>query len=164
VRDLGPSCPTWVHPNADEAGYYRFVLDGARLMAMARAARSLSAVDRLGLVSNAWAEVRQGAIRPSAMLDLLATFDAETNRYVVEQIAGTLQGIDAALVDDETRAAFQRWATARMAPHKAALGWEASPNEEDDRAAMRRAVLWVMGELGGDRATLDEAEESPRDG
>jgi aminopeptidase N len=161
VREIGTGCPTWVYPNVDEAGYYRFATDGARLLALARVARGLSPVDRLGLISNAWAAVRQGLIEASVLLDMLPAFDAEGNRQVVEQIAGILQGLDLSLVDEEARAAFQRWVTARMTGHKASLGWEPSPREpkdEDDRAMERRTVLGVMAELAKDPATLEEAE------
>ena len=159
VRDLGPNCPAWVHPNTGEAGYYRFVVEGARLMALARGARALSPIDRLGLVSNAWAEVRQGAIGGSVLLEMLPLFDSETERNVVEQIATTLEGIDQALVDDNVRDAFRRWVGARMAVRKASLGWEPAPNEDDDRTIERRTVLWLSGELGYDEATLEEAQQ-----
>jgi alanyl aminopeptidase len=175
ARDLGTGCPTWVYPNADGAGYYRFVVEGARLLVLARASRALSPMDRLGLVANAWAEVRQGSIGANVLLDMLPAFDTETNRYVVDQIVGTLRGIDVALVDPDVRAAFQRWVGARMAGRKASLGWEetakrpteggerAQPDgyraqQDDDRMMMRRTVLWAMGELVSDETTLNEAE------
>ena len=72
---------------------------------------------RLGLVSNAWAEVRQGAIGPGVLFDLLPVFDTESNRYVVEQIASTMQGVDLQLVDDGVRGAFQRWVGAPFVRH-----------------------------------------------
>jgi alanyl aminopeptidase len=174
ARDLGAGCPSWVYPNTDGAGYYRFVLEAAHLIALARSARTLSPIDRLGLVSNTWAEVRQGAIGAGVLFDLLPALDAETNRFVVQQIASTLRGIDVTLVGDDVRAAFQRWVTSRMSGRKASLGWEDSPQaavaarpndardraqEDDDRAIERRTVLWVMGEVASDGPTLNEAED-----
>jgi cytosol alanyl aminopeptidase len=167
ARDLGGSCPTWVYPNADEAGYYRFVVDSARLVALARGARALPPIDRFGLLSNAWAEVRQGAVGPAVLFDLLPAFDGEMNRYLVDQLASTLEGIDLSLVDEDVRGAFQRYAAARMGPRKTLLGWEdqrglaqgtGRGQDDDDRAITRRAVLWVMGEIADDEATLDEAQ------
>jgi aminopeptidase N len=172
VRDVGAGCPGWVYPNADGAGYYRFVVEGARLLTLARGSHSLSPIDRLGLVSNAWAEVRQGAIGADVFLEMLPVFDTEMNRYVVEQIAGTLRGIDVTLVEPEVREAFQRWVIARMAARKASVGWEDThpsgakdrsgqeyrAQQDDDRTMMRGTVLWVMGDLARDEATLSEAE------
>jgi alanyl aminopeptidase len=161
ARDLGAQCPTWLYPNAEEAGYYRFVVDRLQLLALARSERSLDPIDRLGLVSNAWAEVRQGAISPSALLDVLPTFDGEMNHHVVEQIADTLSDVDDSLVDEAARPAFRRYAAARMAARKAALGWEApkGAKEDDDRALARHSVLQALGAVADDKATLAEAEK-----
>lgn len=148
-----------MYPNADQAGYYRFVLDRRQLTALAAAARSLDAAERIGLVSNAWAAVRQGAISPAALLDVLPSFDGETNRLVVDQVAGTLVGFDQALVDDAVRPAFRRYVAARLLHRKRSLGWEdtKTPNT-DERALERRTVLWTLGEIAGDQPTLAEAE------
>ncbi|HEY6459917.1 MAG TPA: M1 family metallopeptidase [Polyangiaceae bacterium] len=159
ARNLGARCPAWLYPNAQEAGYYRFVLDKPQLLALVHNERALDVADRLGLVSNAWAAVRQGAIDPTTLLDALPTFDGETNRLVVEQIASALAGVDEALVDDADRAAFQRYAVARMIGRKTALGWEPRAKEDDERALERRTVLRFMGEIAGDAATLAEAEK-----
>ncbi len=161
TRTLGGRCPAWVYPNAGLGGYYRFLLDRPKLLALARAARSLDTVDRFGLVSNAWAAVRQGAVTPGLVLDLLPTFDGESNRYVVDQVMGVLDAFDHALVEDNVRPAFQRYVASRLSARKRALGWEAPSSgapEDDDRKLERRSVLWAMGELAGDPATLDEAE------
>jgi alanyl aminopeptidase len=162
TRDLGGACPTWIYPNADLAGYYRFALDGPRLVALARNARGLSPLDRLGIVSNAWAEVRRGAIDPSVVFDILPAFDHELSRHLVSQIAGTLQAIDNSLVDDGDRDLYERWVAARMAPREQSLGWEASPNEDEDRTIARRTVLWTMGEIARDPGTLEEADSRAR--
>jgi aminopeptidase N len=161
TRNLGAHCPTWLYPNADEAGYYRFLVDRQQLLALARAARSLDSIHRLGLVSNAWAEVREGAIDPSVMLELLPAFDAESNHYVRGQIATVLRGFDDALVDEASRSAFRRYAGARMAGRKAALGWEPArgAKEDDDRALERPTVLEALGAIARDKSTLAEAEK-----
>ena len=87
VRNLSAqSCPAWVYPNASQAGYYRFLVERDKLFALAHAARSLDPAERLGLVANAWAGVRQGAIAPGALLDLLPLFDGESNRFIVDEI------------------------------------------------------------------------------
>jgi aminopeptidase N len=160
ARQLGARCPTWVYPNAEEAGYYRFVLDRPQLLALTRGGRTLDAADRLGLVSNAWAAVRQGSIDPGTLLDMLKTFDVDDNRLVVEQVTEVLRAVDRALVDDGDRAAFQRYALARLAAKKAVLGWEPRKGvkEDEERALERRDVLRAMGELARDAKTLAEAE------
>jgi len=161
-RSLGARCPTWLYPNADQAGYYRFILDRPQLLALARGERGLDATDRFGLLSNAWAEVRQGALEPGTLLDVLPLFDGDPNRLVVEEISHTLSEMDHALVGDDDRAAFRKYVAARFAGRKALLGWEAGKTEDDDRALERRAVLHAMGSLAYDGSTLDEAEKITR--
>jgi aminopeptidase N len=159
ARSLGPSCPSWVYPNAAQAGYYRFVLDRPKLVTLASNARSLGPAERLGLVSNAWAGVRQGAITARTLLDVLPAFDADGSRLVVDQVVSALAGIDWALVDDGSRAAFRRYVASRLGARKRSLGWEdKKPSPDDDRALERRTVVWALGELAEDPATLDEAE------
>jgi alanyl aminopeptidase len=160
TRTLG-ACPSWVFPNAEEAGYYRFVLDRPQLLALTRSAGALSAADRLGLVSNAWAAVRQGSIDPSTLLEVLPSFDGEMHRVLVESIADVLGSVNETLVDATDREAFQRYVVARMAGKKPAVGWEAprGVKEDDDRALARRTVLRTLGEIAHDKRTLDEAEK-----
>ena len=161
-RSLGPRCPRWVYPNADLAGYYRFVVDRAKLAALGAAGSSLNAAERLGLVGNAWAGVRAGAIVPDVLLNLLPSFDNETNRLVVEQIIGLLEGVEHALVTDEARPAYRRYVAARLGGHARALGWwppSGREEQDDDHALERRSVLWAMGELARDEATLAQAEK-----
>jgi cytosol alanyl aminopeptidase len=161
-RSLGPRCPTWVYPNAELAGYYRFVVDRAKLAALGAAGSALSPAERLGLVANAWAGVRAGAIVPDVMLNVLPSLDGETNRFVVAQIIDVLAGVDHALVSDEARPAFRKYVTARLAGHARTLGWwppNGHEEQDDDRALERRSVLWAMGAIARDPATLAEAEK-----
>jgi alanyl aminopeptidase len=169
VRELGPSCPTWVYPNADQGGYYRVVIDRAKLLLLARAGRSLDAKDRLGLISNAWAAVRQGAIEPSVLLDLLVAFDGEPNRIVVDEVIGVLGGLDQMLVEDAARPAFRKFVTARLVGRKRKLGWQGGTGPrageapdglgDDDARLERQSVLRALGEIASDATTLDEAEK-----
>jgi aminopeptidase N len=157
-------CPTWLYPNADGAGYYRYVLDAPQLAQLARSSRALKPVERMGLVSNAWAGVRQGAIAPGVFLDALRELDRDSDPHVVEQIAGALRDLDGALVEDAARPAFRRYVAARMSARKARLGWEANAvhpasADADDRALERRVVLRTMLEVARDKATLADAEK-----
>jgi cytosol alanyl aminopeptidase len=154
-----PACPSWVYPNADEAGYYRFAMDRTQLLSLTRSVPGLDPANRLGLVSNAWAAVRQGSIDASTLLDMLPTFDSENNRVVVGEIVDVLRSVNEALVDPSDREAFQRYVTARMAAKKGALGWESGGGTtDDDRALERRSVLRAMGEIARDKRTLVEAD------
>ncbi len=153
-------CPGWVMPNDGATGYFRVTEAGPELAALARAVPSQDAADRLAFVSNAWAAVRAGAIGPEQLLKMLPAFDKETERVVVEAVIGDLGGLSDTVVDDDVRPQFRTYVAARLARHKAALGWTpmAKEKEEDERTLLRRTVLYAMADLAGDPTTLREAD------
>ena len=66
------------------------------------------------------------------------------------------------LVEDDARPAFRKFVVARLAKRKKDLGWLPKKDEaggSGDESILRRSVLWAMGELAEDEATLREAEE-----
>jgi aminopeptidase N len=158
----GAKCPAWVHANAGQNGYFRFVLDATQTRALAKSASQLDVVNRIGIVSNLWAQVRSGELAPDAYLDTVASFDREAERVVIEPMIWSLYGIEQALVDDAALPGFRAYVAARLGARKAALGWDKRPKEPDDRALLRRSVLMAMGDLAGDDATLKEADTIAR--
>jgi aminopeptidase N len=157
----GRKCPTWVHPNA-EGSYYRFALSEAEMTKLAQARAQLDVPARISLLSNAWATVRSGKLKPAVMLKLLPLFDDDPARQVVEQVAAILASMSVVLVEEEARPAFRKFAAARLAKRKKDLGW--LPKKEEaggsgDEAILRRTVYFAMGDIAEDEATLREADE-----
>ncbi|HEY8078971.1 MAG TPA: M1 family aminopeptidase, partial [Labilithrix sp.] len=155
----GRGCPAWIHPNAF-ATYYRFALDEAGVAKLAKARAQLDVAERVTLVSNAVASMRAGKLKPKALLDLLPAFDDDGARQVVALASGALGTIDA-LLDDETRPAFRKYALARLAKHKKDLGWLPHKGEaaSGDEAILRHDVLSALGDIAADDTTLREAED-----
>jgi alanyl aminopeptidase len=149
-------CVAWVFPNVGFAGYYRFSLDGRSWAEMAKSFDRLEPADRIGFLSNVWAQTRAGELDPAIVLRALPSVDAEKNRYVIGQEIEVLRSIDEALVDDETRAAFRRYAAARLLPHAKMLA--ASGKYDDNAALLERTLLPALGDLAEDEAALREAE------
>ena len=157
----GRKCPAWVHPNAD-ASYYRFAMPEAEILKLAAARAQLDVPMRLSVLSNTWAGVRSGKLKPQVVLKVIALFDDDSSRQVIEEIVSILAQLDAALVEDDARPAFRRVVLARLAKRKKDLGWLPRKDEatgSGDEALLRHDLLWAMGDLAGDEATLREAEE-----
>jgi alanyl aminopeptidase len=157
----GRRCPTWVHPNVANS-YYRFALSEAETTKLGQARKDLDVAGRVSVLSNAWAAVRAGKLKPAVMLKLLPLFDDDSARQVVEQLVAVLNSMSLTLVEDAARPAFKKLVTARLAKRKKDLGW--APKKEEaggsgDEAILRRTVLWALGELAEDDATLREADE-----
>ena len=152
-------CAAWVYPNAGENGYFRFTLDDASFRTLAKNAQHLDVPNRIGLLSNLWAEVRSGAVAPKLLLDTLPLFDSESNRYVVDKVIEILRGMNFPLIEDAARPAFRAYVSARLQARKRALGWEAVKGEAEDQALLRRSVLGALADLADDDATLREADK-----
>jgi aminopeptidase N len=157
-------CPRWVHPNADEAGYYRYAITPpVRALVTSGAARGLDVRGRAGLVDDAWALVRGGELGADEFLRLLEAFRGERERVVLESIAGALQDLFADVADDATGPALQAWIASFLRPVARELGWDPRPGEDDERKLLRRLVLGTMGAVANDAVTLAEAERRAQD-
>jgi alanyl aminopeptidase len=157
-----PACPRWVHPNADEAGYYRFALDAPSLRALAAARGSLSDRERMALPSHAWTMVQAGRMTPDVLFDLLAALAADRSREVVEQVIGVLYPVRDALVDDAHLPAFRAWVSRLFAARAKALGMDPRPGEPDETRLLRLDLLGALLELAEDRWVLEEGDRRAR--
>ena len=152
-------CPRWLHPNADEAGYYRYAITSAvRGMAEPAALRVLDARVRTGLVDNAWALVRSGELGADAFLSLLEGFRSERDRAVLDVIFSALEGMLDGPVAENDRAAMGRWIAGFVGPIAREAGWEPRAGENDERKLLRRAALGLLGSYTEDPWVLAEAD------
>ena len=158
IEIASPACPPWVLPNAREAGYYQSSLGEADVRAVAKNVAALGVAERMGLVGDLWAEVRSGELAPGVLFDALVAFDGETDSHVLRKVYAVLDAASRSLVEEAARPAFRNYVVARFKRAKARLGWQKRAGEADDAALARTHVLLGMGRVGGDPATLREAE------
>ncbi len=153
------SCPAWVHPNAEAAGYYRATLTtkGALEATLAHE-KELLPVERLMLVSDAWALVTGGVIDAGAYLGVAAALSQETSRAVIEPLVATLEAANQQVVDDAARPRLEAFVRKLLGPLHKKLG-PPTPLEDEERRLLRRVTMGTLGELGHDPAVLAEAEK-----
>jgi puromycin-sensitive aminopeptidase len=158
---LGPAQRTpWVYANANEGGFYRPLHDAPTLAALRPVMfTELTPVERLGLVEHQWAAVRSAHADIAGFLDLAGDFGPETDFDVLDALSGSLHFIDDQLVDDDRRAAFQRWLADTFEPSWRALGWQPAAGESDDTRLRRASLLRVLGDIGESPAVAREAVE-----
>ncbi|MFO0756761.1 MAG: M1 family metallopeptidase [Byssovorax sp.] len=155
-------CPRWVHPNAEQSGYYRFALPPAETRALFAAARALDPRSRLGVIDNAWALVQSGDLGADRLIDLLSGLRGERSRAVVEQMIAALDAMDRTLVDDAARPAFRRLVSSLLLPLGKQLGWDAKKTDTDDQRLLRRSVLAALSTLAEDPWLDAEADRRAR--
>ncbi len=153
------TCPTWLHPNAEAGGYYRSGLDKKSLASVLANRDALLPIERLTLVSDAWANVTAGVVDAGAYFDTVAALKGESTRAVVEPLIATLESANQMLVDEAQRPKLEALVRSLLQPINKKLGPVAKPGDAEDTRLLRRLVLGTLGELGNDKTALAEAEK-----
>ncbi len=158
VVDL-PACPKALHPNAGEAGYYRYGLDATWLDKAAKSATS-SAKERAGLVANTWALVETGALPASEVLRVLSLLDLgrDRSRVLLATVIDVLSEMDRQLVDDASRPSFVRFVHRLLDGPAARVGLPKKSGETDDERLTRVLVLGGLFDLTDDPKVAAELE------
>ncbi len=154
----GTACPRWIHPNADQAGYYRSSQSLEALTVLAGLPRgTLTLRERVGVLLDAWALVEAGAIGAGDFLALAERFRGDPEQAVWQRIVESLELLDDEVVAPDDHADLSLYARRLLAPEARVLGWEAKPADRDGDRMRRRLVLEALGRVGRDKATLAKA-------
>jgi aminopeptidase N len=143
-----PGCAAWAVVNPKRAGFYRVRYQPAELAALGQVAEAqLDAPERIGLVDDAWALVRQGGAPLKAYLDVVQGLRGEREREVTDELAAHLGVLEEYLLAERDRPAFAQLVDELLRPLADELGWEPKANETDARRLLRGTVLTVLGDL-----------------
>jgi puromycin-sensitive aminopeptidase len=137
----------WVYGNAGSTGFYR--VDAASLdrAAVARHLRDLRPEERTSLLADEWALLRAGIREPEPFLDLLAAFEGEEDRAVLDELVGRLAAVEHRLMGDGPKERFRRFAAGLLRPALDRAGLDGRAIDDGDdrlrRAALARGVALV---------------------
>ena len=156
--DNSASCPDWLMPNADAAGYYRFALAPADQQRLDTAFDKLSDTEQRVYADSLEAAFEAGAIDPAVYLAALPKLASAQARQVVTAPISTLSWMDEHLARNDTeRTALYAKVRAVYQPRLDALGLDAKPGESDDEHLLRAALQNLLADFAHDptlRATL----------
>ncbi|MDO8506661.1 MAG: M1 family metallopeptidase [Candidatus Limnocylindria bacterium] len=136
---------TWVFPNADGRGFYRWQLDDAADRLLDAGVRELAAEERLSLIDNVWALTRTGRASLASFLRRLDTLAGEDDRAVIAAISDALTWLATYAVRDRTEAAFARFIDAFYRPIFEKVGWRPREDEDADTREKRGRVIGMLG-------------------
>jgi puromycin-sensitive aminopeptidase len=155
---LSVATADWIYGNAAAGGFYR-VLHGPRdrRALIEHLQEALSPVERLAVVGDQWALVRAGRAKVESFLEAVDALGNETDYDVLNGISGPLGFIDEQIVTGELQGRFRHWIEQRFAPQLEALGWSASPGEEDARRLQRAAIIRLVGSIAEVPTVVAEA-------
>jgi alanyl aminopeptidase len=159
----GHGKPSWIHPNADEAGYYRWTVDPAMLDRLtAVSATALTARERIGFIQNASALLEAGSIHGDQYLRILAGFSAETNPIVVRSVASGLLDAKEAFLTEENQEAFAGYVRRLLGPALRRYGIDRTPKESEAISLVRPTLYAWLGDEGRDAQVQAHADSLAR--
>ncbi|KAJ1860586.1 Aminopeptidase 2 mitochondrial [Coemansia sp. RSA 989] len=158
-----PQNARWFKLNHRNAGLYRVCYSRTALKRLSLAIRTkeLCTVDIVGILNDMVALVTSGYLRTSTMLDMVSSFAAAAESYVVWQILGYfLESLLLTWADhsDQLHLQVRELARSLFAPKAAALGWTHAANE-DPLVARLRAIAIPRAAWAGDSAVISHACE-----
>lgn len=157
----GLSHPLPFFLNSGGNGYFRTQYDDAALTALYKVARrTLTPAEKISLLSDQASLAVAGSIEFPRYLDLLSTFENEKDPSVASRIAGQIYDINSLIDNDAaTRKEFSRFVRKMFGATKNELGWAPRENDSDLTKLLRARVLQVMGTVGEDKETIEEARQ-----
>lgn len=158
--NAGPN--DWVKLNPGQSGFYRVAYPPEMLKALKAPVltNKLPAVDRLGLLDDAFALARAGQVKTAAALDLLAAYRYEDNFSVWMLIAGVLSDLDNLLAgrDERSRSCLHLLARDLLGGELTVKGWDKKPNDSHLDVLLRSLVLRASAGFGH-QTTVDKAQQ-----
>jgi aminopeptidase N len=151
-----PGCDA-VIVNAGQSGYYRTLYPPTQFARLASRFGAVPSIDQLGVLLDSWALGRAGRQPGSDVLDLAAATPLDADPQVWGEIASVFADIDDYYRGDPgRRAAFRKFAIARLAPVFARTGWTPVADEPATVAILRSRLMSTLSVLG-DQGVIDEA-------
>ncbi len=136
------TCPNWVHPNADGAGYYRFAMDQVGWQSLIDTATGLTASEALVLADSLDAALRAGEVSAETYVDGMGMLLGHEAWDVVDSVTTYFENL-AAVVDysqlDPVFAGYQ----ALVRPVYANLGDVAGAGEQLLRSRLLRFLIVI---------------------
>ena len=148
----------WVKVNPEQTGFFRvrYRSEDLALLRPAIESLELSAIDRLGIQSDAYALAKAG-IRPATdFLEIAQAYVNEDHAYVWGDLGNNLGAYDNLLSDEPFFEAYRRFGRELFGPAGARSGWDPKPGEGHLDSLLRSTVLHGLG-VYRDPDTLAEA-------
>jgi aminopeptidase N len=143
-----PGCGTLV-VNYGQAGYYRTLYSADQLSALTRSFASLRSIDQVGLIGDNWALGLGGYQSTSVVLDLAATVPVDASAALWSRVGGTYASIyGLSRGDDRQQALAAAYATRRLSPVLARLGWAPRASDSPPQTLLRTQLISTLGAMG----------------
>jgi len=145
------SCPSWVMPNANATGYYRYALDSDSQHALDTAFGQLSEREQRIVADAMNAAFENGSVLLSDYLAAVPRLTAATTRQVALAPARTLSWLrENRVVERAESKALQKFVGAHYSALLQRLGFDARTEDDDEARLTRASVLAMMSDEARD--------------
>jgi aminopeptidase N len=155
-----PGCDAQpVRANAGGLGFYRVAYAPEAHSQLRERFAELPAADRVALLADALAFIREGSMPVSELsrwLTLPATVQDAGRGPLFKQAIDAFEWLDKALAGTPQQAAMRELARSLMAPELARLGWDPKEGDDSETLTLRARLVRQLASLD-DAATLAEA-------
>ncbi|WDM76301.1 M1 family metallopeptidase [Xanthomonas cucurbitae] len=153
-----PGCDAPVLVNAGQKGYYRTLYAPAQFTALTARLPTLPVVDQLGILLDTAALATVGLQPDADLLDLTASLPADAAPDLWKVVSATFVDLDVLFQNAAAdRAAWRRYALARLAPVFARYGWDERDGDTAQVKQLRAQLMISLSSLD-DPAVIAEAQ------
>jgi len=150
----------WLVGNTEGTGFYRVAYAPGLLDALiTHAPTELSAVERYGVLDDAWAAVLADRLGITDLLDVVDAFCGDDDLTVWQRIAGILGSLDHLVGPPDAREALAGEVRRLVAGPLAAVGPSPRPGDADRTRSLRGLLTTVAGTFGADPGVRHHARE-----
>lgn len=162
---LGATCPDWVFPNSDAAGYFRFALAPADLARLRKKGfATLSARERVAYGNSLRAAFNRGALPMKDIIEAADVLASDPHPSVAREPMGMIGQAHEWLYEDPLRASVEAYAGKLFRAEYQKLGWsagraKAEKVEDPERVELRGSVIGLMAFTARDPIVRAEAKK-----
>jgi len=150
----------WIHPNADERGYYHWTVSPDMMNKLSKDARaSLSDRERMGVVYNLGNLLQAGLLHGDDYLAALSSFGGDATPEVVEATLDALRGVKFAFVTRENRNGYAAYVRRSFQPALDRIGLTPKPGDAPNVEELRPRLMTVLGIDGQDPALVKTGQD-----
>jgi alanyl aminopeptidase len=154
-------CPTWVMPNDDAAGYFRFALDAEGMDALRRRGwRSLTPREKLAVADSVRAGFDNASLAANEVFDELSFFAESDVRPVTTTPTGLIGFAEGYVLTEDLRPRAQRYGQRLYRSQYRRLGWGPRGRREEDGETklLREDVLGFLAFTAEDAQVRRQGE------
>ncbi len=157
VADLpGLATADWIHPNADEAGYYRWNLSPELNARLAGKAAALKPIERVGLLDNTSALFNAGLIDGTDYLAYVTAFGRDPDPDVNTSVINSVGGLRETFITPASRPAYNAYRTAILRPILDRIGLQPGAGEPVYYGPLRNSLYAALGYEAADAIVIAE--------